>query len=158
MARSRIGVDEVLHLVPADPGAVAIVRRLDRSRSFLLLDRLALRRRRRIQFAHPHFLAVEEGHVADSEALVDGGVRRAEHFFQRDAVHGGHCVDQHRAQRRRQVVRSRLQPRTQPEGSRVEDAPLLKLLEDISLQLRRFDREGFRSPSIMLKALRARIS
>jgi DNA-binding GntR family transcriptional regulator len=32
------------------------------------------------------------------------------------------------------------------------NAPLLKLLEDISLQLRRFDREGFRSPSIMLAA------
>jgi DNA-binding GntR family transcriptional regulator len=32
------------------------------------------------------------------------------------------------------------------------NAPLLKLLEDVSLELRRFDREGFRSPEIMLAA------
>jgi len=32
------------------------------------------------------------------------------------------------------------------------NAPLLKLLEDLSLELRRFDREGFRSPEIMLAA------
>lgn len=32
------------------------------------------------------------------------------------------------------------------------NAPLLKLLEEISLELRRFDREGFRSPAIMLAA------
>lgn len=32
------------------------------------------------------------------------------------------------------------------------NAPLLKLLEDLSLELRRFDREGFRSPAIMVAA------
>ena len=32
------------------------------------------------------------------------------------------------------------------------NAPLLKLLEEISLELRRFDRVGFRSPEIMLAA------
>ncbi|HEY5985692.1 MAG TPA: GntR family transcriptional regulator [Streptosporangiaceae bacterium] len=32
------------------------------------------------------------------------------------------------------------------------NAPLLKLLEDVSLELRRFDREGFRSPAIMVAA------
>ena len=74
MARSRIGIEEVLHLVPAHPRAAAVLGSLDCCRPFLLRDHLALHGRRRVRLVDPHFLPVEERHVPDGEALVDGTV------------------------------------------------------------------------------------
>ena len=135
VARAWLGIEEVLRLVPAHPGAVAILVGLDGLGPFLLLDDLALRGRRRVRLQHPQLRAGEERHVRDGEALVDRPVGGAQHLLQGDAVQRGDRVDHHRAQGRRQVVRARLQPGAQPVRLGVEDGALLELLGPIEVHV-----------------------
>ena len=135
MARARLAVEEVLHFVPADPGAGAIRVRLDRLGSFFAQDRLAVGGRGRVGLQDPDLGASEDGRVGEGEALVDRAIGRAEHFFHRDAVDRVHRVHQHGAKDGRQVIAAALQPRPQPPGLAIEDAALLEVARAVERQI-----------------------
>src|SRR5207248_490924 len=92
VTRGRLAVEEVLDLVPADPGAAAVVVRLEGVGAFLLQDRLAVGRRRRIRLQDPEPRAGQDRGVGRLQALIDGPVGGAEDLDDGDAVERIHGV------------------------------------------------------------------
>src|SRR5882762_3147502 len=127
VARAGLAVQEILDFVPAHPGAAAVLVRLDRLRSLLLLDDLALSGGRSVGLEDPEARTSQDGSAGDLEALVDRAVAGADDLLDGDAVQRVHRVHQERLEHRRQVVAARFQTGAQPEGLGVEDAALLRI-------------------------------
>ena len=127
MTRGRLAVEEVFHLVPADPGTAAVVVRLDGVGAFLLQDRLAIGRRRRVRLQDPEPRPGQDRRVGRLQALIDGAVGGTEDLDDGDAVERIHGVDEHGAQERRQIVAAALQPGAEPMRLGIEDTALLEV-------------------------------